>query len=124
MVETAEQLPGVWLDIIGRKRSDVQMIELRGKLCLGQPVDELRQSIDESMGNGDTRFVLNLADVPTIDSSGIGLLVRTLASTKQRGGNLKLVQPSSFAVKTLRLVGVLNLFEVFDDDETAIASFA
>jgi anti-sigma B factor antagonist len=112
------------LDIIGRKRSEVQMIELRGKLTLGQPVDELRQSIDESMGNGDTRFVLNLAEVPTIDSSGIGLLVRTLASTKQRGGNLKLVQPSPFAVKTLRLVGVLNLFEVFDDDDTAIASFA
>ncbi len=112
------------MDIIGRKRSDVQLIELRGKLCLGQPVDELRQSIDESLANGDTRFVMNLAEVPTIDSSGIGLLVRTLASTKQRGGNLKLVQLSPFAVKTLRLVGVLNLFEVFDDDETALQSFA
>jgi anti-sigma B factor antagonist len=112
------------LDIIGRKRSDVQLIELRGHLRLGQPVDELRQSIDESMENGDARFVLNLAEVPTIDSSGIGLLVRTLATTKQRGGNLKLVQPSSFALKTLRLVGVLNLFEVFDDDETALQSYA
>jgi anti-anti-sigma factor len=112
------------LDIIGRKRSDVQHIELRGNLRLGQPVDELRQSIEESMENGDTKFVLNLAEVPTVDSSGIGLLVRTLASTKQRGGNLKLVQPSPFAVKTLRLVGVLNLFEVFEDDETAVQSYA
>jgi anti-sigma B factor antagonist len=102
----------------------VQLIQLRGNLRLGQPVDELRQSIDESLESGDTKFVLNLAEVPTIDSSGIGLLVRTLASTKQRGGNLKLVQPSSFAVKTLRLVGVLNLFEVFEDDETAVQSFA
>lgn len=112
------------MDIIGRKRSEVQLIELRGKLVLGQPVDELRKTIDESVQKGDTSFVLNLAAVPTIDSSGIGLLVRTLAAVKQRGGNLKLVQPSPFAAKTLRLVGVFNLFEVFDDDETAIESYA
>jgi anti-anti-sigma factor len=59
-----------------------------------------------------------------IDSSGIGLLVRFLASTRQRDGNIKLVQPSKFAVQTLRLVGVLNLFEIFDDDDAAADSFA
>jgi anti-sigma B factor antagonist len=91
---------------------------------LGQAVDELRRTIDEALGEEDTRFVINLAEVSMIDSSGIGLLVRCLASTKQRGGSLKLVKPSSFAVKTLRLVGVLNLFEVFDDDDAAVESFA
>jgi anti-sigma B factor antagonist len=111
------------LDIIGRKRGGVQLIELRGQLKLGPPVDELRQSIEESLENGDTLFVINLAGVPTIDSSGIGLLVRTLASAKQRGGNVKLVSPSPFAIKTLKLVGVLNLFEVFDDDAAAIESY-
>jgi anti-sigma B factor antagonist len=112
------------LDISVRKRSQVQVIHLRGQLRLGQAVDELRQTIEESIGNGDTRFAINLADVPMVDSSGIGLLVRFLASTKQRGGNIKLVQPSKFAVQTLRLVGVLNLFEVFDDDDAAVQSFA
>ncbi len=112
------------MDIIGRKRSGVQLIELRGHLRLGQPVDELRQSIEESIEAGDAQFVLNLAAVPTIDSSGIGLLVRTLASAKQRSGNVKLVAPSPFAIKTLKLVGVLNLFEVFDDDTAAIESYA
>lgn len=111
------------MDISSRKRSDVQVVQLRGHLRLGQPVDELRQVIDESVANGDTRFVLDLAEVPTMDSSGIGLLVRTLASSKQRGGNVKLVQPSAIVSKTLRLVGVLNLFEVFDDDDTAVQSF-
>jgi len=112
------------VDINVRKRADVELIQLRGQLRLGEAVDGLRQVIEESLGNGDARLVLNLAEVPMIDSSGIGLLVRFLASTKQRGGSLKLVQPSKFAIQTLRLVGVLNLFEIFDNDDAAIASFA
>ena len=112
------------MDISVRKRSQVQLILLRGQLRLGPAVDDLRQTIDEALGNGDTRFVINLAEVPMIDSSGIGLLVCFLASIKHRGGSLKLVQPSKFATQTLRMVGVLNLFEVFDDNDAAVQSFA
>ena len=112
------------MEITVRKRSEVQLIRLSGPLRLGAAVDELRQVMEEAVGQGDTRIAINLAEVPMIDSSGIGLLVRFLASTKQRGGNVKLVQPSKFAVQTLRLVGVLNLFEIFDDDEAAVESFA
>ena len=111
------------LDINVRKRGSAQLIQLRGPLRMGPAVDSLRQTIEETLGNGDTRLILNLAEVPMIDSSGIGLVVRFLASTKQRGGNLKLVQPTKFAIQTLRLVGVLNLFEIFDTDDAAIASF-
>jgi anti-sigma B factor antagonist len=91
---------------------------------MGPAVDSLRQTLEGAIGNGDTRMVINLSEVPMIDSSGIGLLVRFLASTKQRGGNIKLVQPSTFAVRTLRLVGVLNLFEIYDNDDAATESFA
>ena len=112
------------LDINVRKRSQVQVVQLRGPLRMGPAVDGLRQTIQEAVGGGDTRIVLNLAEVPMIDSSGIGLLVRFLASTKQLGGNIKLVQPNKFAIQTLRLVGVLNLFEIFDDDDAAVDSFA
>ena len=112
------------MDINVRKRSQVHVVQLRGNLRMGSAVDGLRQILEENMGVGDTRFVLNLAEVSMIDSTGIGLLVRFLASTKQRGGNIKLVQPSKFAVQTLRLVGVLNLFEIFDNDDAAVESFA
>ena len=112
------------MDINVRKRSEVQVVQLRGQLRMGPAVDDLRHTMEEAFGNGDARIVLNLAEVGMIDSSGIGLLVRSLASAKQRGGSLKLVQPSKFAVQTLRLVGVLNLFEVFDDDDRAVESFA
>lgn len=112
------------MDINVRKRGEVQLIQLRGPLRMGPAVDGLRQTMEEALRNGDTRLVLNLAEVPMIDSSAIGLVMRILASTKQRGGNLKLVQPSKFAIQTLRLVGVLNLFEVFDNDDAAVESFA
>jgi anti-sigma B factor antagonist len=112
------------LDINVRKRSEVQVVQLRGPLRMGPAVDGLRQILEESLANQDTRIVLNLAEVSMIDSSGIGLLVRFLALTKQQGGSIKFVQPSKFAVQTLRLVGVLNLFEIFDNDDAAVDSFA
>jgi len=112
------------LDINVRKRSQVQLVQLKGQLRMGAAVDGLRQTMEEALGSGQTRIVINLAEVPMIDSSGIGLLVRFLASARQRGGNIKLVNPSKFAVQTLRLVGVLNLFEIFENEEAAVESFA
>jgi len=112
------------LDINVRRRSQVQIVQLRGPLRMGAAVDELRQTFEEALANGENRIALNLAEVNMIDSSGIGLLVKFLASIKKSGGSIKLVQPSKFAIQTLRLVGVLNLFEIFDSDEAAVESFA
>ena len=95
------------MDINVRRRSQVQVIHLRGQLRLG-----------------DTRIVLDLAEVPMIDSSGIGLLVRLLASAKRMGGSIKLVKPCEFVVRTLRVVGILNLFEVYDGEDAAVNSFS
>ena len=50
--------------------------------------------------------------------------MRSLTSAKQRGGSVKLVNPSKFALQTLKLVGVVNLFEIFQDEDAAVASFA
>lgn len=112
------------MDINVRKRSQVQVIQLRGALRMGPAVDALRQTLEELMANGDTRIVMNLSEVPMVDSSAIGLLVRFLAMIKEKGGNLKLAQPSKFAVQTLRLVGLLKLFETFESDDAAVESFA
>jgi anti-sigma B factor antagonist len=112
------------VEINVRRRGDVQLIELRGALRLGDGVESLRAAVEEAFATGDTKIVVNLAEVPMIDSSGIGVLVKCMASAKQRGGAVKLVNPSKFAVQTLRLVGVLNLFQVFDDEAAAVASFS
>ncbi|MCI0355752.1 MAG: STAS domain-containing protein [Acidobacteria bacterium] len=112
------------MDINVRKHSDVFVIQLKGDLKIGDAVDALRQSVDDLLGGGDARLVLNIAQVPMIDSSGIGILVRTLTSAKQRGGSVKLVSPSKLALQTLKIVGLLNLFEVFDDETKAVASYS
>ncbi|HEV8523695.1 MAG TPA: STAS domain-containing protein [Terriglobales bacterium] len=112
------------MDINVRKHSDVQVIKLRGDLKIGDAVDSLRQTMDEHLGAGDARIVVNIEEVPMIDSSGIGILVRSLTSARQRGGNLKLVNPSKLALQTLKIVGLLTLFEIYDDEAKAVASFS
>ena len=72
---------------------------------------------------GDTRLVVIFAEVPMMISSGIGILVKAMASAKQRGGRVKLVNPSKFVVQTLKLIGVFNLFEIFDNESAAVQSF-
>jgi len=67
---------------------------------------------------------INIAAVPMIDSSGIGVLVRSLTTAKRRGGNLKLVNPSKLALRTLKIVGLVNLFEIFNDEGEAVQSFS
>jgi anti-sigma B factor antagonist len=112
------------MEIDVRNRGGVQVIRLRGDLKMGPPVDALRRALDETTQSGDYNLVLNLSEVPMVDSTGIGILVRTLTSAKERGGALKLINPSRFTAQTLKLVGVLNLFEVFLEEDAALQSFA
>jgi anti-sigma B factor antagonist len=111
------------VDIEVRSLGQVKVLKLRGKLSLGESVDRLRADLYELMDNGDTRIVLDLSEVPIIDSSGIGLLVKSLTSAKQLGGSIRLLNPSKFVNQTLKMIGLLNLFDVFEDQQRAIASF-
>jgi len=111
------------VEIETRNLGEVKLVKLKGRLTLGESVDRLRSTIDDLVAGGDTRFILDLAEVPMIDSSGIGILVKAMASAKQRGGGVKLVTPSKFVVQTLKLIGVLNLFQIFEDENAAVQSF-
>ena len=91
---------------------------------MGPALDRFNATINELLGQGHSKIILDLEGVPTIDSSGIGMLVRHLTAAKQRGGSLKLLNPSKVAVQTLKLVRVLSLFEVFEDQDSAVASFS
>ena len=111
------------MEIEVRTQDQVKIIKLRGKLNLGPSLDRTNATIKDLFDAGDSRFLLDLQEVPMIDSSGIGILVRHLTAAKQRGGSLKLLNPTTFALQTLKLVRVLNLFEVVQDQEAAIKSF-
>ena len=111
------------MEIETRSLEQVKLIKLRGKLALGDSVDRLRETLNDLMNSGNVRIILDLADVPMIDSSGIGLLVKSLTSVKQLGGAIRLLNPSKFTVQTLKMIGLLNLFEIFNDQQQAVASF-
>jgi len=111
------------MEITVRRRSDVQIIHLKGPVRLGQAVDTFRQAVDDAFAAGDVRLIVNCGDVPMIDSSGIGVMVKSLSSAKQRGGDVRLVNPSKFVVQTLRLIGVLNLFNTYEDEDQAVESY-
>jgi len=111
------------VDLSVLKQSDLQIVRLRGKLTLGDAVDSFRNTLEGSITDGDDCILLNLTEVPLIDSSGIGVLVRCQTSAKQSGGSIKLIQPSPFVLKTLKMVGLLDLFEVYETEEAAAASF-
>lgn len=111
------------MEIEVRTQGQVKVIKLSGKLNNGPPLDRLNATFTDLLAAGESRFVLDLADMPMIDSSGIGLLVRYYTAAKQRGGAVKLLNPSKFTIQTLKLVRMLNLFEVFEDAQLAVASF-
>lgn len=111
------------VEIETRNLGEVKLVKLKGRLTLGESVDRLRSTIDDLIAGGDTRFILDLAEVPMIDSSGIGLLVRSLMNLKEQGGALKLLNPTKFAIQTLKMIGLLNQFEVFEDQQEALVSF-
>jgi anti-sigma B factor antagonist len=111
------------VDLELRTQGDVKVIKLRGRLSLGNAVDQLRGTFEDLVASGDHSVILDLSEVPMVDSSGIGLLVKTLTSFKQRGGSLKLLSPSKFTMQSFKLVGLLTLFEIYENLPAAVASF-
>jgi anti-sigma B factor antagonist len=90
---------------------------------MGQPLDRFNSAMGELLRRSHNKIVLDIEQVPTIDSSGIGMLVRYLATAKQSGGAIRLLKPSKFTVQTLKMVGLLNLFATYEDLSEAVASF-
>ena len=111
------------MDIETKTVDGVKLVKLRGRLSTGLPLDRYNATMKELLEEGQNRIVLDLEEVPSIDSSGIGMLVRHLTTAKQNGGAIRLLRPSKFTVQTLKMVGLLNLFTTFDDSKDAVASF-
>lgn len=110
------------MDIEIRTQDGVKVVKLKGRLCLGAPLDRFNSSMTELLAQGESKIILDLEEMPTIDSSGIGSLMRHLTSAKQNGGGIRLYKPSQFTLQTLKLVSLLNLFSTFDDLPKAVAS--
>jgi anti-sigma B factor antagonist len=107
-----------------RRIGDVTVLKLTGRLVLGDGDESLCKRFGALIQAGRTRIVLNVHDVSYIDSCGIGVLVANFVSVRGRDGILKFVCPSERCRRVLQLTHVLPLFEVYESDEAAVASFA
>ena len=104
--------------------SGVTIFKVRGALKLGDStLDELRRCCCELRSRDITRLVLDLEHVPAIDSSGIGVLLQAYTSLRNRGGQCKLLKVARTPAAVLRVVGLLSVFEVYQDRNALLASF-
>jgi len=111
------------MDINVRASGEIVILDLEGNLTIGNAEETLRKRIEELVASDRKYMLINLANVPMIDSSGIGGLVKSFTHAKNNGGKLKLLKPTRLAQQLLSITGLLSVFEVFDDEAVALASF-
>jgi anti-sigma B factor antagonist len=114
---------GGTLEIEVTTQDGVKVVKVKGRMSIGPTLDRFDKTVSELLEQGRNKIVLDVLEVPQIDSSGIGMLVRHLATAKKQGGAIRLLKPSKFAMHTLKIVGLLNLFSTYEDLPQAIASF-
>jgi anti-sigma B factor antagonist len=89
----------------------------------GEPVNQFESAFQSALASGHIFLILDLEALPYLDSSGIGSVVNSLRMATKLGGNVKLVNPSSFVSKTFKMVGILTLFGVYQSEDDAVAAF-
>ena len=106
-----------------RQIGDVTVIDAEGRITLGEGSSVFRESVKDLLSKGNKKILLNLEHVSYIDSSGIGELVSGFTSVSNAGGSLKLLKLTKRIQDLLQITKLYTVFEVFDDEAKALASF-
>ncbi|MGH9633184.1 MAG: STAS domain-containing protein [Bryobacteraceae bacterium] len=106
-----------------RVREGIAILDLEGRLIVGEPVSALRERIRELLDSGSKKIILNLQDVDYIDSTGLGGLVICFTSLQKAGGALKLLNLTRRNIELLVLTKLTTVFEIFEDEQDAVNSF-
>jgi len=107
-----------------RRVGDVSIIDLAGRITLGEGSGLVRNSIKELVNSGQKNILVNLKEVTYIDSAGLGELVGAYATVTNMSGNIKLLHPQSKVHDLLQVTKLYTVFIAFDDEAEALASFA
>ena len=107
-----------------RQVGDVSVVDVSGRITLGEGSSALRDLLRELMTQGNKKILLNLGDVSYIDSSGIGELVSGYTTVSNAGGKLKLLGLTKRVQDLLQITKLYTVFEVFDDEAAGLASFS
>lgn len=111
------------LNISERQAGDVTILDLDGKVTIGEGSVALRNTIRRLLGEGKTNILLNLGNVGYIDSSGIGELVSSFTAVNKEHGTLKLLNLTEKIQDLLAITKLLTVFDVFEDEGAALASY-
>ena len=112
------------MEIEERSAADVTLLDLKGKMTLGEGDELLKDKINSLAMQGRRKIVLNLADVPYIDSAGLGEIVRTYTTISRQGGQLKLLNLTKRIEDLLSITKLLTVFETYDNEADAVRSFS
>jgi anti-sigma B factor antagonist len=106
-----------------RRIGNVIIIDAEGKIILGEGEAELKKTVDALPKQGIKNVLLNLAKVPYLDSAGLGEIIRCFTALRRIGGDFKLLSPNQRVIDLLSITKLLNVFDWYDDESTALASF-
>ena len=112
------------MQIDERVVNGVTILDLKGKITLGEGDEALRDRISNLLQNGNKKILLNLEAVPYIDSAGLGEVVRTYTTVSRQGGQLKLVNLTKRITDLLMITKLLTVFETFDTEPDALKSYS
>jgi anti-sigma B factor antagonist len=112
------------MQISERVLGDVMMLDLKGKITLGEGDELLKDKVNSLVNQGHRKIILNLADVPYLDSAGLGEVVRAYTTVSRQGGNLKLLNLTKRITDLLAITKLLTVFETFDSENDAVRSFS
>ena len=107
-----------------RQVGDVSVVDVAGRITLGEGSSALRDLLREMVGKGEKKILLNLGDVSYIDSSGIGELVSGFTTVTNSGGELKLLNLNKRVKDLLQITKLYTVFDVHEDEAGAVRSFA
>ena len=112
------------MDISERSVGDVTVVDLTGKLNLGEATQQLHDKINSLLQQDRKNIVLNLGEVTSVDSGGLGELVRTLTTMRKHEGSLKIANLPTRVQDLLVMTRLVTVFETFEDEAAALKSFS
>jgi anti-sigma B factor antagonist len=111
------------LSITQREAGDVTILDLSGKITIGEGSVQLRETVRQLLEGGRKKILLNLGDVSYVDSSGIGELVSSYTTANKSEGQLKLLNLTKKIQDLLAITKLLTVFEIHESEDAALASF-
>ena len=102
----------------------VTILDLHGKMLIGEGDELLREKINSLVENGTEKIVLNLAEVPYVDSAGLGEIVRCYTTVSRKNGELKLLNLTKRIHDLLSVTKLLTVFDTYEDEASVVKSFA